>query len=712
MNVLLVDGFCASNRGEAATIDVVHRGLRARLPGASVRAVARFPEVARAMLGLETIADTDAVAVARAVATCDLVVSCGVPLLSDGYPLGLQARLGVLALARRLGKPYVLFGQSLGPFDTPLARSAVRGILDDAAWVLARDPVSAGTVRSLGVRAPVDAGVDVSMLARVAEVPARSGRPSLGVCVRTWGFPGAPDPELATQRYEQAVAWACDAWSSQTGGRVRFIATCTSFGGYAQDDRVAARRVAARMAGPADIRTTIDDGHERVRAELASCDLVISARLHGLIFATDSGVPAVGVAYERRSAAHLESLGLGAFSVPIYAPEALRARVLEAERRRDELRARMTEAAPRLRAQADAQLDRLAAIADDARAHGRRPPPQPAALAIAPPPEDLDARCVDAVASVILSEGGSRVLAVVPPSDPSSLTERLGVQFLRTAVTADAAVLAHGEVRTDGPYDVVCATAVFESCADVRPLLAALRARVTDDGLGVFALRNAVHFWRALAPELAEARDAPQIAQLPDAFALTLASVGLVPERVVAVGAGYLSDDLERDGVRTLPPERALRLARALVFVCRPSTPCADAPDVALLRESDQRIAEVRAALELTRRVPWAARAWLELGYTYLVTSDLPDEARNAFRRAWLCGASDVAVIEAARGTARIDPSDLVFDDPIDAAEVSVLTCAGHVDGWQRLLSELVAAGRLHAAAAAVVLRTRCIVFG
>ncbi len=719
MNVLLVDGFCASNRGEAATLAAVRDGLRARLSTVEVRAVSRFPEVSRALVELDTLADTDPVAVAAAVTWADLVVSCGVPLLTDGYPLGLHPRLATLALARRLGRPYVLFAQSLGPFDSPLARTAVRRLCDDAAWVLARDPVSAATVSGLGGRGAVDVGVDVSVLSRVDPEPRAARRatdpPLLGVSVRSWAFPGAPDPALATVRYERAVAAACDAWVARTGGRVRFLSTCTGFGGYTQDDRVAARRVAARMRAPADIRVEEADGHERVRGELAACDLVIGTRLHALLFATDSGVPTVGVAYERRATAHLDAIGLGDYVVPIYAPEGLVPRVLAAEASRSALASRVARHAPEARARAEAQLDRLAELVERAGrgARGRARGPAAAtdgATCARQLPVSLAVRTLDAVADIVLAEGGTRVLSIVPSvADGTALADRLGVSYLRTTVVADDAALLHGVVGSAGPYDTVCAAGVLEGCEDPAPLLGALRARLVDGGLAVVTLYNLSHFARRVAP--APPPPTARFAYTPDELALVLASVGLTPERVAVVGAGYgppddaAAADLARDGDCALPPARALRLGHVLVFVCRAGSTCVGPRDLPALLQGGRVADAVRAAIELARRVPWAPRAWSDAGACYCAAG-LTDDAREAFARAWGLDPGRAEVRENA-AFAGVRSADLPAAPPLEEAERALLTEPGDDDAWDRLAAALVGAGRLHAAASVVTLRRR-----
>lgn len=138
MRVLVTDSFCSSNRGDAAILDGILSGLRAR--GAEVEVVSHFPAVAMHFHGVTAIDDRDPVEVARAMRRASLVVSCGGSFLHDLYAGDLNPRLATFHLAHRLGVPFAIFAQSLGPFGSPLSRAAAREVLDRAAWICVRDP--------------------------------------------------------------------------------------------------------------------------------------------------------------------------------------------------------------------------------------------------------------------------------------------------------------------------------------------------------------------------------------------------------------------------------------------------------------------------------------------------------------------------------------------------------------------------------------------
>jgi len=311
MRILITDAFSSANRGDAAILDGILTGLRARVPDVELTVSSRFPDLTRRFHGVDAIDDRDAHVLMGAIDRADLVVGCGGSYLHDLYALNLHPRLATIHACARAGKPYVAFAQSIGPLDSPLSRTAARNALSDATWILVRDEASARVVRDLGVSTPVEVGVDAAVLGAPVPEARTAAQPVLGVTVRIWHFPGVSDPAAAQARYEASVAEACVAWMVHTGGRVRFLSTCTSLGGYTQDDRVVARRVAKRIGAGVRVVEQDDLPFDVVRGQLASCDLVLGTRMHSLIFATTAGVPGVGIAYEFKTGEWLEQVGLG-----------------------------------------------------------------------------------------------------------------------------------------------------------------------------------------------------------------------------------------------------------------------------------------------------------------------------------------------------------------------------------------------------------------
>lgn len=704
MRVLVTDSFCSSNRGDAAILDGILSGLRAR--GAEVEVVSHFPAVAMHFHGVTAIDDRDPVEVARAMRRASLVVSCGGSFLHDLYAGDLNPRLATFHLAHRLGVPFAIFAQSLGPFGSPLSRAAAREVLDRAAWICVRDPWSAEEVRRLGVAAPIHVGVDAAILGASDDAPREAG-PVLGVTARRWHFPGCADPAAAQERYESDLASACDAWASTTGGRVRFLSNCTSFGGYRQDDRVTARAVAARMRARTEVVEADDLSFSKVRGMAAACDFFLGTRMHSLIFATCAGVPAYGIAYEQKTSEWMTGLGLGENVSPIESTADLPARLLAAWAGRHDAARAVAAALPALRERAADQLDRLVAVARGAR-------PARASVSAAARPGwdgetwryDLAHRRLRCVADAVHAEGGKRVLdlgcstgmlgrMLGPLYDYSGIdaapsVARVEPGFAIRVGSADSADLG-------GPYDTAVCSGVLEYASDIPGVLARLRASLVDGGLAVMTLFNLAHVARAGGG--AHRHRDWVFEQRPDDFVLAIHEAGFDVTRVLASSAGYappaaVSDerptDFDRDGGGPLPPERMTRLAHHWVVLARAGAPRAGASAIPQALEAGDVRRGLEIGVSLIRAFPWAARAWSDLGVAWHVAGNAT-KARECLERA--------VRLDPGRTDARENLAAIGGQVGDVDVETAWLLSPGDPACREALVRELLARGRVHGAA-------------
>lgn len=656
MNVLITDAFCSANRGDAAILDGILCGLRKRLPKATFRVTSHFPALTTRFHDVEAIFDQDVVAVQCAIDDADLVVGCGGSYLHDLYALNLHPRLATMHAAARAGKPFVVYAQSIGPLDSALSRTAARNALDSAAWILVRDAASERVVRSLGVRAPVELGVDAAVAGPLATVSLNM-RPVLGVTVRGWHFPGGGDAAALQAQYEAEVAAACDAWAGRTGGKVRFLNNCTSLGGYAQDDRVVARRVARRMRVNAQVVEDEAISFAEVREQAGACDLFLGTRMHSLIFATTAGVPAVGIGYEQKTEEWLDQVGLPGQFRPIEDPQGLTTMVLRAWDERVANAATLKRTIPLLRAQAEAQLDQLARIAEGERPQVRSRPAGRASWNEETWRYDRPHRRLRAVADAVLSEcsgtnpEGERARVLDLGCSSGLLGRMLGPRFdyvgldVAPSVAADEPGFEVHTASLDAPwpvagsFDVVVASGALEYVEDLGGVLRRARACLRTGGLAVLTLFNLAHVSRG--PN-ASRHPTWRFADRPDDFVLRLRELGLTPTRVFVSSAGREPaqavdaegpTDLDRAGAVQLGLPEMCRLAHHLVVVCRAREPQLGIGAVAALGDAGRTLEAMQLAVSIVKADPWAARGWVDLGTLWYERGDLA-QATTCLERA------------------------------------------------------------------------------
>jgi polysaccharide pyruvyl transferase CsaB len=287
---LLISGYYgAGNLGDEAVL----AGLLGALAATDVTPV---------VASLDPAATTSAHAVAAvhryhglpmALWRADAVVSGGGGLLQDVTSArSLGYYLGVLRLARALGKPVAVFGQSLGPLS-PAGGVRVRRALAGVPLGL-RDAPSLALAARLGLAArPV---ADPALL--VDRPPADAGPQAAGalVLIPRSGYPaiGAVLEELGRRHLA-------------AGGRVRVALV------HPAHDGAEGRRLLGALGAAESVTAATVGG---LVAALAGSHAVVSGRLHGLVLGAVAGAPVAGLAYDPKVAGFAATIGAPCPSLP------------------------------------------------------------------------------------------------------------------------------------------------------------------------------------------------------------------------------------------------------------------------------------------------------------------------------------------------------------------------------------------------------------
>lgn len=278
---------------------------------------------ARRLLGIDLPVGRGLRRLLRTYAQADLVIAAG-----GGYLYTTSAARGHLVLlaqvyafvyGRILGKPVVLYAQSIGPFAGGLQAWCVGRSLRLTTMVQVREAFSRDLVEAMNIGVPIRLVTDAAFLLE-AKAPGRpdgrwvggSGGPVVGVTVRQWFRIGDDQ-----HRYERVmgsfVRWVAEDLRMQ----VVFLPQVTACR-LADDDRSVALRI-ADLAGRPDAVLVLED--EFSASELkwlcGRMDYFVGTRMHSNIFAISTGVPTLAVAYQSKTEGIMGALGLGDWVVPI-----------------------------------------------------------------------------------------------------------------------------------------------------------------------------------------------------------------------------------------------------------------------------------------------------------------------------------------------------------------------------------------------------------
>lgn len=294
---------------------MMQRAVPAVMRGARYRPVRRLLPAAAA----DVVAAYD---------SADLVVSTGGTYLVEHYDLA--PRIRELQLIQRLGRPLILYTQSLGPLRDPDNRRQLAAVCDYARVILVRDAPSRRHVLELGISPDRCRVVPDCAFGLYQQPNGTERRPSdaplaVAISVRAWRHFQRARADDGMRRYREAVGGLIAHLVRVYGARVTLISTCQGIPEYWADD--SAVGVEIRDALPPDVAPSVlvDRAfHSPVALldVLRGYDLAVATRMHFSILALMAHVPVIAVAYEFKTTELFHDLGLADLVTDIEAVDA------------------------------------------------------------------------------------------------------------------------------------------------------------------------------------------------------------------------------------------------------------------------------------------------------------------------------------------------------------------------------------------------------
>lgn len=301
--VVICGAYGLGNAGDDAVLSAIVSDLRRLDEDMPVTVLTRTPGADAARLGVRAVHPLWLPGWLRAIRRARLFISGGGSLLQDVTSRrSLSFYLFTLRAARRMGCAVQLYGCGVGPLDRPGSREKTARVLNacaDAATL--RDGESLALLQSMGVTVPrllLAADPALSLPA-----PAGERERAAGFALRNW--PGVYDilPDLA-----DLAAYIYEAY------RLPPVFFC-----LAPEDRKPARAMCA-MLEDRGVPCSLSVDARRV----GKMGLLISMRLHGLIFALRAGTPAAGLSYDPKVAAFCREADLPCLSLAESSEKTLR----------------------------------------------------------------------------------------------------------------------------------------------------------------------------------------------------------------------------------------------------------------------------------------------------------------------------------------------------------------------------------------------------
>lgn len=287
--VVICGAYGMDNAGDDAVLTAICRDLRRLEQDIPITVMARKQKSTARRFGVTAVHPLRFFRWLRAMNGASLFLCGGGSLLQNKTSgRNLWFYLFAIRMAKKCGCSVQLYGCGIGPITGEKAAAKTAETLNACADVITlRDGESLETLQTMGVTAPrMLLAADPALQAESAPGD-REKR--FAIVVRSW-------PEYWSHIKDFADA-ARHVWETY---RLAPVLIC-----MAREDRPAAAAVAALLK-KAGISCPISQNPRRI----TQMSLVLSMRLHGLIFALRDGTPAAGVSYDPKVSAFCREAGL------------------------------------------------------------------------------------------------------------------------------------------------------------------------------------------------------------------------------------------------------------------------------------------------------------------------------------------------------------------------------------------------------------------
>ncbi|MCE5286480.1 MAG: polysaccharide pyruvyl transferase CsaB [Pelosinus sp.] len=303
---VVVSGYYGfSNAGDEAMLAAMIEALTDIEPDIRIIVLSGNPENTKQRHGVEAVYRLNYPEIIKVLSHSDLLISGGGSLLQDvTSDRSLYYYLSIMILAKKLGKPVMLYAQGIGPVRGTLAKGAMHYIGNMVDLITVRDEGSLGELERLKVTKP-PVYVTADPVLAMHQVDRQIGRsilkgtgvsaaaPLVGISVREW---------KDMDHYKAVLAAVADRVMDELGAQVVFIPM------QCPEDFKAAELIAAKCRQKVTVLS-----EQYTTTELLSLvgnlDLLIGIRLHALIFAAVMHVPMLGISYDPKIDRFLAILG-------------------------------------------------------------------------------------------------------------------------------------------------------------------------------------------------------------------------------------------------------------------------------------------------------------------------------------------------------------------------------------------------------------------
>lgn len=311
---------------------------------------------------------------ARALAKADILLDQGGITFVDGREKFLIYNVASILPALNENVPVFKCAQALGPFENPANKAAAKVFLPKMAKIISRGAITQEHLDGLGLTNTVP-GADYAFLLELTDEEKREAETQFDV-----GFFGDKpvvgiSPSVVMQKkidgdggdYVGELASFAQYLIGERGYRVALIphSVRTGTDKTHNNDLPMVRELAERIGASEDLLfIDTEMSSQGLRHVIGLCDLFVASRFHAMVSSLAMAVPTLVIGWSHKYQEVLDMFGLAewAFGKDKFSQSHLRGEFDRLAANEDEVRAKLSESLPKVKAKSRVQVDEIVKI--------------------------------------------------------------------------------------------------------------------------------------------------------------------------------------------------------------------------------------------------------------------------------------------------------------------------------------------------------------
>ncbi|MCE1245057.1 MAG: polysaccharide pyruvyl transferase CsaB [Firmicutes bacterium] len=332
---IMISGYYGfGNAGDEAILASIVRQLKKNIPGVRIIVLSESPLETAAAFDVESHNRKDMLGIMRRMSKIDLLISGGGGLIQDSTGFStVTYYLGIVQMAKMLGKKVMFYAQGLGPLNLSKSRKFAAFVMNQVDFITFRDEDSVTLAREIGVTKPpihvtgdpvfaLEAPGD-DILDPVAKAEKlEPGAFRLGISVRPW---------KTDSDYIADIAKTADFFVKEKKAFVYLFPFQES------QDLEICKKIQRQMENTARIiprKYPVDV----MLGLMGRMDMVLGMRLHSLIFSVVQNTPAAGISYDPKVSALCEIAGLPYLHLDVVTKDSIMDLALSVYEKKDDIK--------------------------------------------------------------------------------------------------------------------------------------------------------------------------------------------------------------------------------------------------------------------------------------------------------------------------------------------------------------------------------------